>query len=166
MRRRIKSVELTPEQSGLCGCWRFIAVERVSIDLTKPEEQQIPETEIAYYASSHILKERNDEQLLELIVGHWGAIENGVHRVRDVTFGEDACRVGCPTRLEIENRKNSKQSGSIHRRRKAAWNLVTLRNLTIALYALQLAKKKTKATSLPSWRRSIPASQALKMILR
>jgi len=165
VRRRIKSVELTPEQSGLCGCWRFLAVERVTIDLTKPGQQQTPETEIAYYASSHIAHERSDQQLLDLILGHWGAIENGVHRVRDVTFGEDACRVGCPTRLEIETRKNSKESAGMHPRRKAACNLVTLRNLAIAIYSLQLAKKKTKAPSLASWRRSMQASQALKMIL-
>jgi len=165
VRRRIKSVELSPEQSGLCGCWRFIAVERVTIDLTKPSQQQTPETEIAYYASSHIVKERSDAQLLDLIVGHWGAIENGVHRVRDVTFGEDACRVGCPTRVDIENRKNGKRSTGLEARRKAARNLVTLRNLAIALYALQLDKKKTKAPSLASWRRSMPASKALRMIL-
>jgi hypothetical protein len=33
VRRRIKSVSLSPEHSGLCGCWRFIAVERLTIDL-------------------------------------------------------------------------------------------------------------------------------------
>lgn len=31
-------------------------------------------------------------RLLELVRGHWG-IENGLHFVRDVTLGEDACRV-------------------------------------------------------------------------
>ncbi len=31
-------------------------------------------------------------RLLELTRGHWG-IENGSHYVRDVTLGEDACRV-------------------------------------------------------------------------
>jgi hypothetical protein len=31
-------------------------------------------------------------RLLELRRGHWG-IENGLHYVRDVTLGEDACRV-------------------------------------------------------------------------
>src|SRR5947209_18570173 len=31
-------------------------------------------------------------RLLELARGHWG-IENGLHYVRDVTLGEDACRV-------------------------------------------------------------------------
>jgi hypothetical protein len=32
------------------------------------------------------------QRLLALDRGHWG-IENGLHHVRDVTLGEDACRV-------------------------------------------------------------------------
>jgi predicted transposase YbfD/YdcC len=38
-------------------------------------------------------RERADAQrLLELSRGHWG-IENGLHYVRDVTRGEESCRV-------------------------------------------------------------------------
>ena len=144
MRRRIKSVSLSPQESGLCGCWRLIAVERVTINLTKPEGQRQPETEIAYYASSHTDDERDDAQVLKLIVGHWDAIENGVHRVRDVTFGEDACRVARP---------------------KAARNRVTLCNLAIGLYNLERKRGQTKASSLPSWQRSMTQSAALKRVL-
>jgi predicted transposase YbfD/YdcC len=143
VRRRIKSVSLSPEHSGLCGCWRLIAVERVTIDLTKPKDQRQPATEIAFYASSHTEDERGDAQLLELIIGHWDAIENGVHRVRDVTFGEDACRVARP---------------------KAARNRVTLCNLAIGLYNLERKRGRTKAPSLPSWQRSMTASAALKRV--
>jgi predicted transposase YbfD/YdcC len=144
VRRRLKSVSLSPQESGLCGCWRFIAVERVTIDLTKPANQRQPETEIAHYASSHTADERGDAALLELIIGHWNAIENGVHRVRDVTFGEDACRVARP---------------------KAARNRVTLCNLAIGLYNLERKRGRTKAPSLPSWQRSMTASAALKRII-
>lgn len=144
MRRRIKTVSLSPQESGLCGCWRFIAVERVTIDLTRPANQRQPETEIACYASSHTEDERSDAQLLELIVGHWDAIENGVHRVRDVTFGEDACRVARP---------------------KAARNRVTLCNLAIGLYNLERKRGRTKAPSLPSWQRSMTQSAALKRVM-
>jgi predicted transposase YbfD/YdcC len=144
VRRRIKSVSLSPEHSGLCGCWRLIAVERVTIDLTKPKDQRQPATEIAFYASSHTEDERGDAQLLELIIGHWDAIENGVHRVRDVTFGEDACRVARP---------------------KAARNRVTLCNLAIGLYNLERKRGRTKAPSLPSWQRSMTASAALKRVI-
>jgi hypothetical protein len=34
----------------------------------------------------------SQERLLELVRGHWG-IENSLHYVRDVTFGEDHCRL-------------------------------------------------------------------------
>jgi predicted transposase YbfD/YdcC len=87
----------------------------------------------------------SDEAMLKAIIGHWDAIENGVHRVRDVTFGEDACRVARPA---------------------AARNMVTLRNLAIGLYNLQKSQKKTTAPSLPSWQRSMTNSQALTHILR
>jgi predicted transposase YbfD/YdcC len=143
VRRRIKSVSLSPEKTGLCGCWRFIAVERVTIALNQPKALQTPTTEIAFYASSHPKDEKDDAQLLRDIVGHWEAIENGVHRVRDVTFGEDACRVARP---------------------KAARNRATLCNLTIALFNLERKQGRTKAPGLPSWRRSMTASAALRRL--
>ncbi|MEI8044350.1 MAG: hypothetical protein WCL11_23265 [Verrucomicrobiota bacterium] len=144
VRRRIKTIQPSPEHSGLCGCWRFIAVERTTINLTKSTNQRQPETEIAHYASSHTADERSDAQLLNLIVGHWDAIENGVHRVRDVTFGEDACRVARP---------------------KAARNRVTLCNLAIGLYNLERKCGRTTASSLPSWQRSMTPSAARKRVM-
>lgn len=145
MRRRIKTLEVSPEEIGLCGCWRIAAVERVTIDLTRPKDQQQPATEIAYYVTSRTREEMSDDALLDAIVGHWAAIENGTHRVRDVTFGEDACRIARP---------------------KAARNMATLRNFAIGLYNLLLYRGETKAPSLPSWQRSMTASQALKSLLR
>jgi hypothetical protein len=50
-------------------------------------------------------------ELLQLIRGHWG-IENRLHYVRDVSFGEDACRV---------------------RQGRTPWFLATTRNLAIHL---------------------------------
>ena len=145
MRRRIKTLATTPGDIGLTGCWRLIAVERTTIDLTLPKARQIPETEIAYYVSSRTKAEASDEELLETIVGHWDAIENGFHRVRDVSMGEDACRIAQPN---------------------AARNLANLRNLAIGLYNLLLAQNKIKSPSLPSWRRSMKGSEALRHILR
>lgn len=145
MRRRLKSVELSPEQSGLCGCWRLAAVERVTIDLTLPPKEQIEQTEIAYYASSLTKYQVSDAALLEVIGGHWDAIENGTHRVRDVTFREDACRVARP---------------------EAARNMVTLRNFAIGLYNLLRYRRKTAAPSLPSWQRSMKTTAALKQLTR
>jgi len=145
VRRRIKTLEVSPEEIGLCGCWRIAAVERVTIDLSLPLAQQQPVTEIAYYVGSRTKEELDDKAMLSAIVGHWDAIENGTHRVRDVTFGEDASRVHFP---------------------KAARNMVTLRNFANGLYNLLLFREKTDAPSLPSWRRSMSNSQALKHLLR
>jgi predicted transposase YbfD/YdcC len=139
VRRRIKTFATTPEDIGLTGCWRLIAVERTTIERT------LPKTEIAYYVSSRTKAEAGGDEILDAIVGHWDAIENGTHRVRDVRMGEDACRVANPN---------------------AARNMVNLRNLAIGLYNLLGAQKKTKAPSLPSWRRSMKGSEALRHILR
>jgi hypothetical protein len=48
--------------------------------------------EVAYRITSLKPDQADAARLLELDRGHWG-IENGLHHVRDVTFGEDACRV-------------------------------------------------------------------------
>ena len=60
-------------------------------------------------------------------------------------MGEDACRIAHP---------------------KNARNMVTLRNLAIGLYNRLRVEEKTQAPSLPSWRRSMKLSAALRHILR
>ena len=62
--------------------------------------------------------------------GHWN-IENPIHYVRDVTFGEDRSTV---------------RTGS------APQNLATLRNLVIGLCGLDAARKKQPASFLPRFR--------------
>ena len=57
------------------------------------------------------MEEAKAERLLSIIRKHWG-IENGLHRRRDVTLGEDACQT---------------------RKGKAPSVLAWLRNLVIAL---------------------------------
>jgi predicted transposase YbfD/YdcC len=48
--------------------------------------------EVVYGITSLTESEANAARLLELTRGHWG-IENRLHYVRDVTLGEDGCRV-------------------------------------------------------------------------
>lgn len=47
-----------------------------------------------YGISSLAPQEADAERLLALVRGHWG-IENRLHWVRDMTLGEDGCRVRC-----------------------------------------------------------------------
>ena len=74
------------------------------------------------------MEERGDTEILELIRGHWSAIENGTHYRRDVTLGEDACRTA---------------------NRQGAALLASLRNLANGIY--ELHKERTKIDSLKSW---------------
>ena len=54
-------------------------------------------TETAYYVTSLSRRRANAKQLSALVRDHWGAIENGVHWVRDVVLNEDRCTIspGC-----------------------------------------------------------------------
>jgi predicted transposase YbfD/YdcC len=121
-------VAVTPEQIGLCGCWQVIAVERESLDMTKP--QQAATREIGCYASSLALDQYDDNAILAAIRGHWSAIENGTHYRRDVTLGEDANRTT---------------------ERKGAAVLASLRNLTLGIYELEREAKRTSVDTLKSW---------------
>ncbi len=77
--------------------------------------------------------------------GQWSAIENGTHYRRDVSLGEDACRV---------------------RDRGAAGVMASLRNLTIGVYELEKHRGRTKADSLPSWRRAQSFTTAMAALKR
>lgn len=50
------------------------------------------EVEVSYAITSRSPDEANAERLLVFVRDHW-TIENQLHYVRDVTLGEDACRV-------------------------------------------------------------------------
>ena len=132
---------VTPEEIGLCGCWQVIAVRREREELDPRAEA--PSDEIAYYATSVAEREMTDEELLDVIRGHWSAIENGVHHRRDVSFGEDACRVA---------------------QRSAAHALATLRNLAIGLYEIQKSLGHVDADGCKSWCRRMTVAAALALL--
>ena len=140
-RRRLVRVAVTPEEIGLCGCWQVIAVRRERQELgsrAKPGSD-----EIAYYSTSLTLDEHTDTELLAVIREHWSAIENGINHRRDVSFGEDACRVA---------------------QRSAAHVLATLRNLAIGLFEIQRSRNRVEANGLKSWCRRMTVATALEML--
>jgi predicted transposase YbfD/YdcC len=51
------------------------------------------ECETVYYITSLSRSRVGPAHLLELVRGHWGAIENRLHYVRDVVLGEDASTI-------------------------------------------------------------------------
>jgi predicted transposase YbfD/YdcC len=136
-------VAVSPEEIGLCGCWQVIAVERTSYDLGQPGTP--PTVEVGYYASSVTVDERTPAQMGEAIRGHWSAIENGTHYRRDVTLGEDACRVAD---------------------RNAAAVLASLRNLANGLYELERAAERTPVDTLRSWCQQQTFSTAWRLLQR
>ena len=86
------------------------------------------ETEILL--TSRPAADMNAAQIQAFRRGHW-TIENPLHYVRDVTFGEDRSTV---------------------RTGHAPDNLATLRNLVIGLCGLDAARKKRHASYLPRFR--------------
>lgn len=137
-------MSVTPETSGLCGCWQFVAVWRERQQL-RAGQVIASAQEYSFYCTSLAREERSPEQLAGLIRGHWSAIENGSHYRRDVTLGEDASRVAG---------------------RKRAQALATLRNLLIGLFELQKEREETKAAHLPNWQRTLSVSRALRLLTK
>jgi len=95
--------------------------------------------EISYYVTSADDGQYTENQLHAIIRNHWSSIENGIHHRRDVTFGEDACRIA---------------------QRPAAHAMAALRNLAIGIYELQRECGKTGAEGCKSWSRQLTPAKA------
>jgi hypothetical protein len=138
-RWRIQRKCLSPEEAGLCGCRQFIAVWRERHYLRAGSVYK-EEEEYSYYASSADTLTYCEARLLEALRGHWDAVENGSHYRRDVSMGEDASGIS---------------------KRNQAHIMASLRNLTLGLYERQ---KDTNKDSLPSWRRKMTPSKAIRLL--
>lgn len=68
-------------------------VNQVCRIVRKTTVREQKRTETAYYVTSLTRARANAERLLEISRGHWGAIEIGVHWVRDVDLDEDRCTI-------------------------------------------------------------------------
>ena len=93
VRWRIQTKGVTPEEAGLCGCWQFLAVWRERQGLRRGKVVAQSE-EYSFYATSAAPGQYSTKELLGKIRDHWSACENGAHYRRDVSLGEDACRIG------------------------------------------------------------------------
>ncbi|HEX5166550.1 MAG TPA: transposase [Thermomicrobiales bacterium] len=58
------------------------------------QEHGLPKRQVQYGITSLAPDSGTPATLLALKRGHWG-IEHGLHRVKDVTFGEDASLIHC-----------------------------------------------------------------------
>ncbi len=137
---------VTPEAAGLCGCWQFIAVWRERQYLKRGQVVKA-EQEYAYYVTSAEHAAYSATDLMEIIRGHWNAVENGSHYRRDVTLGEDASRI-------------ARDKG-----RHGAHVMATLRNLTLGLFEWQKHRGEVQGY-LPGWRRKLTTSKAVALLKR
>lgn len=143
VRRRIARVAVTPEEIGLCGCWQVIAVRRERVELGRKAGP--PSDETWCYATSLAYDQMSDEELLEVIRGHWDAIENGSHYRRDVSLGEDASQVS---------------------NRGGAQVMATLRNLAIGIQELEEHQGRSTPEGLKSWCRKQTFAKASRFLQR
>lgn len=141
-RRRIKRLAVAPERIGLCGALQIIAVRRERTFINGEKEDT---DETSYYISSCDITEHSDEHMLAIIRDHWACIENGIHYRRDVSFGEDACRVA---------------------KRNCAHALASLRNLAIGTYELAKDRGRTDSQGCKSWSRRMTFTKARKLLTR
>lgn len=85
-----RTLTSTTALNGYLGDWPKLAqVVRVARERRVKGETAV---EVAYFITSLNRRQASAARLLELIRRHWG-IENELHHVRDVSLGEDACRV-------------------------------------------------------------------------
>jgi predicted transposase YbfD/YdcC len=98
--------------------------------------------ELSYYVTSVAYHQMTDAELLAAIRDHFGAIENGSHHRRDVTYREDGCRIG----------KNG-----------GAQVMAALRNVAIGLYHLQKNAEKTRL-EFGRWSRRMSYGQGRRLL--
>ena len=70
-------------------------VGQVGRVIRKRRHHGVEEEETTYFVTSLTRTQADAARLQNLIRRHWGAIENGVHYVRDTTFDEDRCTISC-----------------------------------------------------------------------
>jgi predicted transposase YbfD/YdcC len=93
-RRRIRATTRLNDYLGWPGVRQVCVVERTR------QAHGATERETTFYITSLPPSEAGAARLLRLVRSHW-LVENQVHYVRDVTGGEDACRVRTANAPEV-----------------------------------------------------------------
>lgn len=86
-RLEVRTIKVSTEMNAyLAPCWPFVAqVAQLTRTVTKADKTT---TEVVYLITTLSPAKASPERLLELNRGHW-SVENRLHYVRDVSFGED-----------------------------------------------------------------------------
>jgi len=92
--RQILTTTALNEHLGWPGVGQVFELERVR------ELKGKAEVEVVHGVTSLTREQADAGRLLGLVREHWG-IENGLHWVRDVTLGEDGCRVRTGSAPEV-----------------------------------------------------------------
>lgn len=124
-----------PDEAGFPSAKRFVIVERESSTLAD-ERKSI---EIRYYVTDLDAFEACARHLFRLVNGHW-SIENGLHWVRDVTFGEDLSQARTGTLPRVLATLRNLAIGIIRH--------TTSRSVNIAAATRQLAREPHRALDL------------------
>ena len=72
---------------------RVRRVFRIRRDVTYNKDGRKRKTETACFITSLSAEEAGPQRLLQLVRGDWGAVENGMHSVRDESLSENASRL-------------------------------------------------------------------------
>lgn len=96
------------------------------------------ERETAYFITSLSRHRASAQQLLALARDHWGAIENGLHYVRDEAFGEDRCTI---FRGHAPQNLAALRNGALNWLRQAGYDKITSTLRSFARNPLRLFTK-------------------------
>ncbi len=124
-----------PPSAGFPHARRFVIVERESSTLDDVRTS----IEVRYYVTDLDATDASPDQLFRLINGHW-SIENSLHWVRDVTFGEDLSQVRTGTLPRLLATLRNLAIGIIRH--------TTYRTVNIAAATRQLAREPSTTLDL------------------
>jgi predicted transposase YbfD/YdcC len=136
-RIEVRSLQASTALVGYCDWAGLQQVFRLERQVTR-KKTGVQTRQVVFGISSLGAKRTDAQNLLDIVRGHWG-IENQLHWVRDVDFGEDQSRVRCGSAPQV---------------------MAAFRNLTIGL--LRLAGYRCIAAALRHF--ALHSSEAIELV--